>query len=132
MPGVMMGLGEFRFEIDTAAYQSLSRNDEYRWESQERIGRAPALQFIGPGHTTITLEGVIFPQWKGGLGQIQTMRNMAGRGFPLFLVSGFGDIFGLFAITNIDETQTTFFSNGAPRKQEFVVELMSYGADGGV
>lgn len=130
MPGVMMGLGEFRFEIDTAAYQSLSRTDEYRWESQERISRAPALQFIGEGHTTFTLEGVIYPHWKGGLGQIQNMRNIAGRGFPLFLVSGYGDIFGLFAITNIEETQTIFFSNGAPRKQEFAVELMSYGADG--
>lgn len=127
-----MGLGEFRFAIDTAAYQTLTRNDEYRWESQERINRAPAMQFIGPGHTTFTLEGVVYPHWKGGLGQIQNMRTIAGRGFPLRLVSGYGDIFGQFVVMSVDETQTAFLNNGAPRKQEFSLELKSYGADGGL
>jgi len=130
MASVMMGLGAFRFAIDTAAYQTLTRKDEYRWESQERIGRHPAMQFIGAGHTTFTLEGSIFPHWRAGLGQIDAMRAMAGQGVPLRLVSGYGRIFGLFVIMAIDETQTVFLSNGAPRKQEFAIELKSYGADG--
>ena len=130
MATTMMGLGSFRFAIDTAAYQTLARSDEYRWESQERLSRHPAMQFIGPGHTTLQLEGIVYPHWKGGLGQIDAMRRMAGTGTPLRLVSGYGRIFGLFVIMKVDETQTTFLSNGAPRKQEFTIELKSYGADG--
>ncbi|TIM92331.1 MAG: phage tail protein, partial [Mesorhizobium sp.] len=43
----MMGLGPFRFSLSTAAYQALERSDEYRWVSQDRIGRHPAMQFVG-------------------------------------------------------------------------------------
>ncbi|WP_390624922.1 phage tail protein [Pseudorhizobium xiangyangii] len=116
--------------MDTAAYQNLNRSDEYRWESQTRIGRHPAMQFIGEGHTTFNLEGVIYPHWRGGLGQIEKMRTAAKLGSPLFLVSGYGKIFGRFVVMKIDETQTHLLPNGAPRKQEFALELKSYGEDG--
>lgn len=130
MIGVMMGLGAFRFSLQTAAYQTLTRSDEYRWETMERIGRSPAMQFVGPGSTTITLEGTIYPHFYSGFAQIDEMRASASAGLPLPLVSGHGRIFGLYVIMKVDETQTIFFSNGAPRKQEFVLELKSYGADG--
>lgn len=127
----MMGLGPFRFSLETAAYQNLTRTDEYRWESQERIGRHPAMQFIGAGHTTLSLDGTIYPSFKGGLGQIERMRAVASFGSPLFLVSGGGRIFGQFVIMHVEETQTFFFKDGTPRKQDFALELKSYGADGG-
>ena len=44
---VMLGLGEFRFEIATAAYQKFSLNQSWRWPEQARIHRDPALQFVG-------------------------------------------------------------------------------------
>ncbi|MGT3569114.1 phage tail protein, partial [Klebsiella pneumoniae] len=105
---IMMGLGPFRFSLDTAAYQNLERNDEYRWESQERIGRHPALQFIGEGHSTVNIDGVIYPHFRGGFNQIESMRAIAKLGRPLFLVSGSGRIFGMFAITVVDENQSFF------------------------
>jgi phage protein U len=127
----MMALGAYRFKIDTAAYQQLQQTTEYRWESQERIGRHPAMQFIGAGHTTIKLDGIIYPHFKSaGINQIEAMRAQAGLGIPLTLVSGYGKIFGLFVIMSVDETQTYHIANGAPRKQEFSIELKSYGADG--
>lgn len=126
----MMGLGPYRFSLNTAAYQSLERMDEYRWQSQDRIGRHPAMQYIGAGHTTVTLDGVIYPHFRGGLGQIQAMRGAAILGTPLVLVSGGGRIFGFFVILSVEETQTVFLANGAPRKQEFAITLKSYGADG--
>jgi phage protein U len=128
---VMMGLGPFRFGLDTAAYQTLTRQTEYRWESQERIGRHPAMQFIGEGHTTIDLDGTILPLFRGGLSQIDRMRSIAGTGTPQFLVSGRGKIFGQFVIMSVSETQTIFLPNGVARKLEFAVQLMSYGPDRG-
>lgn len=127
----MMRLGPYRFALTTAAYQNLARTAEYRWVSQERIGRHPAMQFIGEGHTKITLDGTIYPHFAGGLGQLEQMRGLAGLGVPLILVSGGGRIFGQFVIMAVDETQTVFFANGAPRKMEFALSLQSYGADGG-
>ncbi|QKC92978.1 phage tail protein [Mesorhizobium sp. NZP2234] len=127
-----MGLGPFRFSLSTAAYQSLVQAVEYRWVSQERIGRAPAMQFVGPGHTSFTLSGVVYPAFRGGLGQLDAMRAIAATGAPQMLVSGLGGIFGLFVIMGVDETQTFFLNNGAPRKQEFNLDLKSYGADGGL
>lgn len=127
----MMALGPFRFGLETAAYQSLERSTEYRWVSQERIGRHPAMQFIGEGHTDITLPGVIYPEFKGGLGQIDTMRSIAGSGAPQMLIGGRGRVFGRFVIMSVAEVQTVFHSNGAPRKIEFTITLKTYGADGG-
>lgn len=128
---VMMGLGDFRFGLDTAAYQTLTRATEYRWESQERIGRHPAMQFIGEGHTTIDLDGAILPLFRGGLSQIDRMRTIAGQGTPKMLVSGRGKVFGLFAIMSVSETQTIFLPDGTARKLEFSISLQSYGADRG-
>lgn len=127
---VMMGLGGFRFSLGTAAYQELERGNEYRWQSLERIGRHPAMQFLGVGHTTFRLKGTIYPNFKGGIRQIDKMRDQAGTGAPQFLVSAFGRIFGQFAITSVGEVQTIFFANGVPRKMEFSLELKSYGEDG--
>ncbi|MER8394094.1 phage tail protein [Mesorhizobium sp. M1340] len=128
----MMGLGPFRFSLPTAAYQALDRGDEYRWVAQDRIGRAPAMQYIGAGQTSFTLSGVIYPAFRGGLGQLDAMRAVGATGAPQMLVSGLGRIFGLFVILGVDETQTFFLDNGAPRKQEFNLDLKSYGADGGL
>lgn len=130
MSSVMMGLGAFRFSISTAAYQELERTDEYRWQSQERIGREPAMQFLGKGQTTVRLSGTIYPHFKGGIRQMDNIRAQAGLGFPLFLASTYGRIFGQYCIMSVGEMQTIFLPNGAPRKLEFNVELKSYGADG--
>ena len=94
---VMMQLGAFQFGINTAAYQGLSRSDEWRWPGQERFGQAPALQHTGPGATTITLDGILYPEWRAGLGQLDAMRAEAGKGKPLVLVDGRGQALGMWA-----------------------------------
>ncbi len=127
----MMALGPFRFGIATAAYQSLDRSTEYRWESQERIMRHPAMQFVGAGHTTITLDGVILPMFRGGLSQVDRMRDIAASGSPQILVSGRGRVFGPFVIMKVAEKQTVFLPDGTARKLEFSVEVKSYGSDAG-
>jgi phage protein U len=130
MASVMMALGKYRFSIDAAAYQSLQRSTSYRWPAQERIGRAPALQFLGPGEDKITLGGTIFPHYRGGLGQMDALREEAGRGEPLLLVDGRGNVRGRFVVERVAETQSHFFADGTPRRIEFTIELASYGDDG--
>jgi hypothetical protein len=125
----MMALGPYRFSIDAAAYQQLMRTTAYRWPAQERIGRRPALQFVGVGTETISLSGVIYPHYSGGLEQVESMRAIAAQGKPQQLVDGRGKIWGLWCIERIEETRTVFFANGDPRKMEFRLALSNYGED---
>ena len=127
---VMLALGEFRFEIDTLAYQKLALSQSWRWPEQARITREPALQFVGPGVREINLDGVIYPSFKGGLGQIETMRDMADEGVPLMLVDGLGRVWGRFVIEELSDSRTVFADNGQPRRVDFAIKLKSYGENG--
>ncbi len=126
---VMMALGGFRFGVNRANYQHFSRAASWRWESQDRVGRRPAMQFLGPGIDEITLEGVIYPHFKGGLRQVEMMRLVADQGQPLILVDGLGWVWERWVITAVEERKSLFMSDGAPRKIEFTMSLMAYGSD---
>jgi phage protein U len=129
MNRVMMQLGEYQFGIESAVYEQLRRSTSYRWQAQERIGRRPAQQFAGIGQETITLNGRIYPFYKGGLGQLDTMRTEAGQGEPRILVDGLGRIWGKWAVRRIEETQSTLMPDGVPEKIDFSLELVRYGED---
>jgi hypothetical protein len=126
---VMLALGEFRFEIETAAYQKLSLNQSWRWPEQARINRDPALQFVGRGTDEISLDGVIYPGFKGGLEQVEAMRDLADKGKPQPLVDGLGRVWGPWVITDISDTRSVLADNGQPRKIDFSLKLKAYGED---
>jgi phage protein U len=126
---VMMGLGDFRFGLPTAAYQDLSRTSSWRWPTVERIGARPASQFVGPGEDCVTMNGVIYPAFRGGIGQLAAMRAEADKGAPLNLVDGTGQHWGQYVITEVREGQSNFFSNGMFRSQAFDITLQAYGGE---
>lgn len=123
---IMMILGSFHFSISTAAFQDLTRSTEYRWATQDVFGVLPRLQFTGPGADSITLDGSIFPEYRGGLGQLDTMRAQAGKGQPQRMISGSGKIMGRWAIESVQEKQTIFAVFGVPKRQDFTLKLKRY------
>jgi len=120
---VMMKLGDYKFMIPLAVYQTLERTTEWKWPSQSRFLLGPSSQFVGNGEDRITLTGVIFPEWRGGTGQIDRFREMGGMGQTYLLVSGIGKIFGMWIIESVNEKQSLFAAFGTPRKQEFTLTL---------
>jgi len=135
MPEVLLGVGPYRFAIVGLNYQSLERSFEYRWEPQPRIGRRPALQWLGPGVETVTLNGVIYPRdprTRGdqGFAQLEQMRAEAMQGIPRGVASQLGRYYGQWCITNITDVQTFFFRDGRPQRVEFTIEMAAYGPDG--
>ncbi len=126
---VMMALGTFRFGVNQANYQTFSRTASWRWEAQDRVGRRPAMQFIGPGADDITLEGVIYPHFRGGLRQVEMMRLVANQGQPLILVDGLGWVWERWVITSVEERKSLFMADGTARKIEFTMTLSAYGSD---
>ena len=125
----MMRLGTFKFGIYTAAYQELNRSTSYQWGEQAVFGGWDNLQYLGPGQDTQTLTGVVFPEFKGGTGQIDQLRALASLGQPQILVSGTGRILGLWVINQIDDGQSHFAAFGVPRRQEFTVNMRKYSDD---
>lgn len=126
---VLMGLGEYRFSISTMAYDNFERSTSWNWAEQKRVGRRPALQYVGPEKDDITLAGTIYPHYAGGLGQMDKMRSMADTGKPLMLVDGLGKVWGKWCIKSITESQSHFLQGGVPRKIVFRISLARYGED---
>ena len=126
---VMLALGWFRFDVSTLAYQKFALSQSWRWQEQARINREPALQFVGRNVDAIDLDGVIYPSFRGGLGQIDAMGALDNTGRALQLVDGLGRIWGAWVITDLSDTRTVLADNGQPRKMEFRIKLKAYGDD---
>ena len=120
---MMMALGMFVFSLRTAAYQELQRQTDWRHASNNRVGAAPARQFVGRGDDSITLPGIIFPELAGSALSLDALRLMANTGKAWPMVEGSGRIYGLWVIESLSETKTIFFSNGTPRRIEFTLSL---------
>lgn len=127
---ILLNLGDFQFSMDTAAFEELQRSSAYIWAELPRIGMNPALQFTGVEAEVITLTGKIYPHFRGGLGQIDAMRTEAAKGKPLLMVDGLGSIKGFWCITRVEEGRRHMWVSGAPRLQEFTVEVKYYGPNG--
>ena len=133
---VLAGLGELRFEISDLVFQGLERNFQYRWEAQNRLGRRPAQQFMGPGEETISLEGVIYPNhpmFSKPMASLNKIRSQSMTGQPFRFganVGGQGRNLGRWVVKSIRDKQSYFNQQSSPGKVEFTIEMVEYGADG--
>lgn len=119
----------FYFNLDTAAFDELRRQTEFRWASQERLSRRPAQQAVGMGDERLSLKGAIFPSFKGGLKQLDVLRSIGARLLPLSLTTGYGLVLGTWCLRRLEEEQGALLAGGIPRKQTFTLEFTRYGDD---
>ena len=120
---MLMALGMFVFQPRSVPYQQLQRAPQWRHANQSRVGDRPAYQFVGPGADTITLSGTLLPEFTGGRLDLDEIRDMADEGKAWPLVEGTGRQYGLWVITGVNETSSTFFRDGAAQKIEFTITL---------
>ena len=126
---VLMRLGGFSFCVDDAVHQELSRQTDWDWQSQRRLGRSPARQMVGKGDDAITLPGVMYPKYMGGYEQMNRLRAMGDLGVPYLLVDGVGAVLGNYCILSVQETQTELDAWGLPHKVTFSLSIGAYGDD---
>jgi len=119
----------FYFNLDTAAFDELRWQTEFRWASQERLSRRPAQQAVGMGEEKLSLKGAIFPTFKGGLKQLDTLRSIGAQLLPLNLTTGYGVVLGTWCLRSLEEEQGALLAGGIPRKQTFSLEFTRYGDD---
>ncbi len=77
-----MLLGDFAFHLRSAPFEELQRVSTYRWSAQDRIGRKPAQQYLGPGAGQVTLSREILPHFNGFFDQLDAIRAAAAQGKP--------------------------------------------------
>lgn len=126
----MLRLGDFNFAVDTAAYQKYVAKYAARWPAQERLGREPALQFVGMDSPEVTLDGVVYPTFSGNRQtSIVPLREKLMTGNPCQMVTGTGAVCGFWSILNVSDTRSYFLDNGEGRKIEFSLSIKYYGPD---
>ncbi|WP_455480077.1 phage tail protein [Bartonella sp. B23] len=125
---MMLALGSFIFSLKTATYQTLDMSYDVPWVEQGRLGRKSVLQLPAVANAELSLTGVIYPDFRGGRGQLDYLRQMTHDGAHI-LVTGQGRILGKFVILSVSEKQSVFHYDGTPKKQEFTVHLKEYGGD---
>jgi len=128
---MFINLGDFQFSLDTAKYSAENRSDAWNWAEQKVVGSAPVSQFVGENAPTRQLSGIIYPHYRGGLGQVEAMRKEARGNEPLLLVESDSDgqasEKGYWTITSIGESRAEFTPDGYPRKISFNLSIKYYG-----
>lgn len=122
-------LKPYHFNLDTAAFDELTRKTAFRWAGQERLTREIAQQAVGQGEDRLTIKGAIFPLFRGGIGQLNELRSIGRRLQPLTLTTGYGEVLGTWCLLSVDEEQGALLAGGIPRKQGFNLEFVAYGND---
>lgn len=120
---MLMALGMFVFHLRSVPYQELKRITHWRHASQSRVGDRPAYQYVGPGDDTITLAGTLLPELTGGRLDLDEIRLMADQGRAWPLVEGTGRQYGLWIVTQVEETASHFLHDGMPQKIDFSLTL---------
>ena len=121
---MMLSLGDFQFSVDSAAYRELALKAEYPWATVDRMQNTPQYQAVGKETRSISLQGTVYPSYRGtGTEQIETLRNEAAKMQPQSLMAGNGRYLGRWIVKSISETDSLFFQDGVPQKQEFSLEL---------
>ncbi|MDC9582725.1 phage tail protein [Xenorhabdus sp. PR6a] len=126
---MMMIYGMFVFMLQTTPYQSMNRNMDWRHVKNDRIGKSPKWQYIGPGEDSITLNGMLYPEITGGDISLEVLRTMAFSAKPWPLIEGTGMIYGMFVIDSLTESRTEFFADGQARRIEFTLSLRRVSED---
>lgn len=126
---MMMILGMFPFALQTTPYQTSNQSNTWRHVKNDRVGKSPRYQYIGPDEEPITLSGTLYPEISGGDVSLAILETMAytGRAWPL--IEGTGKIYGMYVIDGLTQNRTEFFQDGKARKIDFTLSLKKVSED---
>lgn len=120
---MMLALGLFIFSLPTLSYQELQRQTSWRFAETNVLNNRPRQQYIGLGNDSISLKGELRPEIAGQAISISYLRSMADTGKAWTLVDGAGRFYGLWIITDLNESKSVFLDNGQAKKIDFDINL---------
>jgi phage protein U len=119
----LMAFGPFAFGMQTAAYDELRRQMQFKHGAAVRVGERDTYQYLGAGEEIITLSGTVAPGVTGTLASITQLEAMGLGGQAYVLVDGAGYVYGVYFIQSLETTQRYLFPDGTPRRVDFSLTL---------
>lgn len=129
---MLIQLGEFSFNVSTAAYSKLVRTTQANWARLPIVGSHEHLHAVGNQNDTIVLIGTVYPQHsvemggKGGTTYIDRLRELCEALEPLRIIAADGSTWGYWVIEVLRNQDSYYLSDGTPRKQDFQLRLRFY------
>lgn len=120
---MMMALGDFIFELNTAPFQTQERSSNYRLAENLAVGGNPDYQALGPGEDTQILSGTLYPEITGGAPSLDELRTMMNTGEPHRMIDGNGVVHHYWYIESINEVKECFLDHGEAQKIEFTINV---------
>ncbi|WP_186473964.1 phage tail protein [Psychrobacter sp. KCTC 72983] len=121
---MLLALGQFVFDVDTMTYSELQRSRSWSYGSNGIAQGRDQYQFTGTGEETMTIPFMIYQSHGFGNRQsIDDLSEMADAGGGYVLIDGSGYLYGVFAITAIDETRSHITNRGVARKIDGTMKL---------
>lgn len=128
---MLMGLNNldntagFEFKIADTSYQELVKKITTGWQKTDRMGNWPLFQVTSQPEEDISLAGAFFPHVNGRTAE-EELSDLAGLNEPFMLISGDGDVLGLFVIMSISFKKSKFIDGGRELVNNFQMELSRY------
>ena len=126
---MLLTLGLFVFGVQSAPFDTISRSNGWRWPSNDRTGADQVYQYTGRDEETISLAGTLMPEFSGGPVNIDILRTMADAGEPYLMMSGAGQLYGYYIITDLTENGSYLMADGTPQKIDFSMTLKRFAAN---
>lgn len=122
---MILSLGQFVFNVDTMTFSEIQRSRSWSYGSNSIAQGRDQHQFTGAGEETVTIPFMIYQSHGYGDRQsIDDLSEMADSGSGYVLIDGSGYIYGVFAITAIDETRSHITNSGVARKIDGTMKLV--------
>lgn len=120
-----MALGSFIFGLSrNFAYSSLLRKSDGGWIELPILTSKPKSSQIGQKPETLTITGK--SMYAVAMDRLDELRALQALRVPLPLIDGIGRNWGLWRISNIQETQSCVIDDGTAMVVDWVIDLAEF------
>ena len=120
---VLMMLGPVKFEVAPFNVHAVSHDHESAFAEKPVLGAMPLVEWVGEGPETWSLQGRLFPQRFGGLGDLRLLQEARVAGQPQYMMRGDGALMGWVVIERVSERSSYLDRGGVGKVIEFDLSL---------
>ena len=118
-------IGPLQFEVAPLNVHEISHDLGADFAAKDVIGAQRSREFSGVSDEQIRFAGRLFPQRLGGLGELETLKQMSISGEPYLLMRGDGLVMGWFLIEKLSYRSSHLDAQGVGRMIEFDLSLIA-------
>lgn len=127
----LAALGGVVFQIEPLNYQRLSSSMTTSFAEHSVLGAPKVYEHTGEGDRSFDIKGTVFPEFSGGMDELQALEMMRSSGQPQSLMLGSGFTAGWVLIKSIKQDHEHIGASGIGREVSFTLSLERCDTPGG-